>query len=77
MRRWTALGIATEVGGIGCLVVAYLNRKPEAEAFTAFDPIEPSAFQPFRGSDPYLWLGAGVALVLVGLAILVVARVTP
>lgn len=73
------LGLSTTAAGIACLIVAYLNREPEGEAFTsvvAFDPAEPTAFEPFRGWDPYLWLGAGVALVLVGLVILVLARAT-
>jgi hypothetical protein len=73
------LGVASAV----CFVVAYLNRHPDTEGayFTRkiggsgspYAGIE-TTFNPFDPWDGYLWLGAGIALVLVALAVLILGR---
>jgi hypothetical protein len=70
-------------------VVAYLNRNPEIEGayfdsqedgWTMYGPTdEPlglgsSIFNPFDPWDGYLWLGAGIALVVIALAALALGR---
>ena len=70
------LGVAAAV----CFVVAYLNRHPEIEGayFDSQDEgwtgLGNSLFNPFDPWDGYLWLGAGIALVLVALAVLMLGR---
>jgi hypothetical protein len=80
VRLWHAL--VTGLGGLACLVVAYVNRRPEIDVWT--DTPEPeegnlaapllaeetgSMFEPFDWWNGYLWLGAGIALALVAVAL--------
>jgi hypothetical protein len=51
---------------------AYFNRSG-GYASSTFDPSE-HTLDPFRLGNAYLWLGAGIALVVAGLAIVLIAR---
>jgi hypothetical protein len=77
------------LGAAICFVVAYVNRdsdvegvyfNAQGEGWTSYGPIErsprlgDSLFDPFDPWDGYLWLGAGIALVLVAVAVLVIGR---
>jgi hypothetical protein len=75
------LGIAAAA----CFVVAYVNRDLDPEVGVYFDRVEdgwtgyapvdsPSAFSPFDPWDGYLWLGAGIAFLLVAVVVLAAAR---
>jgi hypothetical protein len=77
VRLWHAA--VTALVGAGCMVVAYVNRKPEADGWTEYAPLEEegnlaspllaeetgSVFEPFDWWNGYLWLGAGIALAVV------------
>lgn len=65
------LGVASAV----CFVVAYLNREPNRTVHIDETGNLSSLFErPFDPWEPYLWLGAGIALVLVALAVLMLGR---
>jgi hypothetical protein len=80
------LGVAAAV----CFLVAYLNRNPDLDGthvegayfdaspgkgWTGYAPLDDySTFDPFDPWNGYLWLGAGIALVLVAVAVLVLGR---
>ena len=82
--RASVFGAGLGVAASACFVVAYLNRNPEVESAyfsreigadsTPYAPLEQSLFNPFDPWNGYLWLGAGIALVLVALALLMVRR---
>lgn len=74
MRRWFVLGGCLEAVAIACLAVAYSDRKIEAASYTPLSPEPTNWFSPFSWSDPYLWLGGGVAFAVVGALVLLVAR---
>jgi hypothetical protein len=44
------------------------------EGWTSYAPYEDSIFSPFDPWNGYLWLGAGIALALGALALLVLGR---
>jgi heme exporter protein D len=81
VRLWHA--VATGLVGVACLVVAYVNRNRELEGWTEYAPREEegnlaapllaeetgSVFEPFDWWNGYLWLGAGIALVVVTLVL--------
>jgi hypothetical protein len=76
--------VVTGLLGVACLVVAYVNRRPELEVWTDV-PAEDegnlaapllaeetgSVFEPFDWWNGYLWLGAGAALALVSVVLVV------
>ncbi len=71
------------VAAAACFLVAYLNRNPDTEGayFTrkiggsgsTYAGVE-TTFNPFDPWDGYLWLGAGIALALVAIAVLMLGR---
>lgn len=65
-----------ELAAIVCFGVAYLNRHAELEGvyFNSTVGGKPSLFDPFDPWDGYLWLGAGIAFALVGVAVLLLGR---
>jgi hypothetical protein len=84
LRIWHSVAIG--LVGVSCLVVAYVNRQPDAEGGTLDAPLDEedgnlaapliaeetgSVFDPFDWSSGYLWLGAGTGLVLVSLVLVV------
>ena len=88
MTRWGASALAAWAAAIACAVVAYLNRHVDASGIEGVyfnrstgapayaETFSGNSFDPFRLSNPYLWLGAAAAFALVGVAILVVARLS-
>ena len=84
--RWRLLAAALEASALACGVVAYLRHDDEPEPVivggnTRDGNLESpplaedtgSWFEPFDFGNPYLWLGAGSALALAGVLVLVLS----
>ena len=79
-----ACSVRVSVSRQACFVVAYLNRTPEVQGAyfsreigadsTPYAPLEQSPFSPYDPWNGYLWLGAGIALILVAFALLIFGR---
>ncbi len=76
MHRWKRLAAGTALAAIACLTVAYLNRDFPEGTYVQFDPSErePTWLEVLDPLDPFLWLGAGIALALVSVVIFILAR---
>ena len=82
--RQHLLPVSFAFAAAGCFVVAYLNRSSDVEGayfereigegWTTYAPFEQSLFNPIDPWNGNLWLGAGIAFVLVALALLILGR---
>ena len=80
--QWRLLALALEITAVACGIVAYVNRQAPIEGVyfgTGDDAIVTSSggdswFEPFDFSQPYLWAGAGVAFVVTGMIVFLLAK---